>query len=125
MTGSIINRTRKSLPGIAGAVTLLALAACAPGNGKFDNAGYRLPEGSLSGVSAIITIVPQEQILAMAQAGGVRLQRGAHVNGLALHRTTVAAQNGQPCLIYLADTPEGMAALEHELWHCKAGDWHK
>lgn len=116
--------TRTLFTAAAGAVLFL-LGACAPGNGKLDNVGYRLPEGSLSGVSAIITIVPQEQIMVMAQAGGVRLQRGAHVNGLAMHRTTIAAQNGQPCLIYLADTPQGMAALEHELWHCKAGDWHK
>jgi hypothetical protein len=125
MTRLRIARTCKTfLTAVAGA-TLLALAACAPGNGKIDNAGYRLPEGSLAGVSAIITIVPQEQIMAMAQAGGVRLQRGAHVNGLAMQRATVAAQNGQPCLIYLADTSEGFAALEHELWHCRQGDWHK
>jgi hypothetical protein len=124
MRPSLSHRPRTApLRSAAAAAAALCLGACAQ-PGKVDNAGYRLPEGPLSGVTAVVTVMPQQQIQAMAKTGGVRLQAGARVNAVA--KRGVAGANGQPtCSIYLADTRDGLAALEHELWHCKIGDWHR
>ena len=95
------------------ALLTLTCAACA----NLDNAGYILPSGSLAGTTAIVTIVTQDQLTAMARNGGVNVQRGYRVNGLAF-------QNGAACMVYLAETSGGYAALEHEMAHCKWGKWH-
>lgn len=84
------------------------LAACA----NVDNAGYILPSGSLAGTTAIVTIVSQDQLTAMARQSNVNVQRGYQVNGLAY-------QVASGCAVYLAETENGFDSLRHELWHCK------
>lgn len=77
-----------------------------------DNAGYILPQGSLAGTTATVTIVPQDVLNRTAVSSGVAMKRGEVVNGL-----TWPMQGG--CFIQLADTDSGYAALRHELWHCR------
>lgn len=88
---------------------LACLAAC---TGRYDLAGYRLPDGPLEGTAAMVVVVSQPEVTRMALQGGVSVQKGAVVNALFV-------KTGETCVIYLADTPAGIAAIEHELWHCR------
>lgn len=99
---------------------LLVLGACAE-IGHIDNAGYQLPgaPGELVGISAIVVMLPRQQLGALARERGMALRAGETVSGLALWNTGSAG-----CLIYLATDSQGLGALEHELWHCKSGNWH-
>lgn len=92
----------------------LMLAACA---GRLDNAGYQLPTGSLENTVAMVVVVPQKTVQGVS---GLK-QR---VNAVTVPRTPTT-DNAASCVVYLYDHPESYAALEHELWHCKNGKWHK
>lgn len=86
---------------------LAVLSAC----GNVDALGYRMPPtASLAGVQALVRVVPQDELNARAYASGAA-QRGMVVHGLA---TTI----GTFCLVDIAPTRAGMAAVEHELHHC-------
>lgn len=88
---------------------------------SYDRAGYKLPEGSLSGTRAFIAVVPRKDLQVMARSGGIALRHGSTVNGLA---HWVGTPGAGACFITLAADAAGLAALEHELWHCKLGTWH-
>ena len=88
---------------------LVPLSSC---EGNYDNAGYRLPAVSLTGVKAVVTIVEQDELTLLALSHGISIRQGAVVNGL-----TIKIKD--TCIIYLANTRNGFLALEHELHHCK------
>jgi len=94
------------------------LAGC-----SVDNAGYVLPAATpdLAGTRAFIEILPRADVEAKAAVRGHVLRRGGTVNGLA---TWFGDHPNRACFITLAADAGGLAALEHELWHCKAGAWH-
>lgn len=106
------------------AALLLALAAtsCAFPDEAIDGAGYRLPGKTheLSGVTAIVTVSDQQAVNDQAVFGGAMI-RGGKANAV----TMIPASSGGACFIYLANTADGLAALGHELWHCKNGRWHR
>lgn len=101
------------------ALTVL-LGACAE-TGHYDRSGYHLPgmPEELVGGSAIVVVMTRQQLSALARDHGTALRTGDTVSGLSLWNKA-----GEGCLIYLASDELGLAALEHELWHCKAGKWH-
>lgn len=110
-------KSRRHLAAIA-LITLLG--ACAE-VGNIDRAGYHLPgmPGELVGTSAIVVVMPRQQLSALARDRGTALRSGDTVSGLSLWNKA-----GEGCVIYLASDALGLAALEHELWHCKSGNWH-
>lgn len=94
-------------------IAALVLTACAFPDDmiRTDNAGYRLPgkTADLDGITAIVTV-----------------RSGSTVNGTTLMPPGAKPgwANGGVCFVYLANTPAGMAALEHELFHCRNGAFH-
>jgi hypothetical protein len=84
----------------------LAMTACA----NVDPYGYTLPKecASLHGTTAIVRIISQQELQAMAP----------HARGT-VHGAAIGA------MIFLQDDPKHAAsALWHELCHVKAGAWH-
>lgn len=92
-----------------GLVMCLGLIACA----ATDSAGYVLPSGSLSDVSAMVYVKTRAELQSMAAQIGIF----APVNAL-------SSKKYGKCYVYLADDKAGLGALEHELWHCRLGAWH-
>jgi hypothetical protein len=106
------------LPSLAAVVAAaVLLPACA--SGRIDEAGYRLPEGSLGGVQGIFYIHDQAELERMAQARGFDVAAVNRQGGKLLGFWDAAM--APACVIHLSDP----RAFEHEAWHCKAGHWHK
>lgn len=102
-------------------ISAFVLAGCSTLEGH-DNAGYRLPQGSIAGVRAFIEILPRSVVTDRAIEGGMASSRHRTINGLTRWLDGPAGQRS--CFITLSADAAGLAALEHELWHCKLGNWH-
>jgi hypothetical protein len=100
------------------AAVALSLAACSDA-GRYDIAGYRLPEGSLHGTTGIFYIHDQVELERLAQVRGFDVAAVNRRGGKLLGFWDAAL--APACVIHLSDP----RAFEHEAWHCKAGHWHK
>jgi len=77
-----------------------------------------LPSGPLGNVAAEVRIVSRAELDLIARQDGGAPSAYQSVNEYTFWKR-------KPCLIYLADDGAGMASIEHGLWHCKLGLWHK
>lgn len=104
----------------------LALAACVTdgtgiGGGCRISPGAKsshcLPSGSLVGVEATVKVMTRHELDAYVKSKGYYPKGNLSVNEW-------TEWQGKKCTVYLSSDTEGMAALEHGLWHCKLGNWH-
>lgn len=103
---------------------LLALSACettgstgcrvSPGS----NSTHCLPSGPLDGIVAEVRVMSRASLDEFVRTRGYTPKNVNSVNEWTI-------KSGNRCTVYVADDALGFAAIEHGLWHCKLGDWHK
>ena len=93
---------------------LFALLLCTACTGRYDNAGYRLPDTSLVGTTCIVTIASDADMKNRAATFGFAQKRGQVLN--AYHQRI-----GNGCLITIGESALYAYApsLAHELHHEK------